>query len=142
MIRHLFSVVLTAFLWLSMPLHAQENQVVEVVEAVHSLQWEEGRAPVGYWGIQDGYWLDEIPWGVFETPWPEADDALLARETLILGIQVNGKRRGEIEIAADAEKKAVEDAALSQEAVKRHIEGKTIRKIVIVPGRVVNIVAA
>ncbi len=70
MIRHFFSVVLAASLWFYLPLHAQENQGVEVVETVHSVQWEEGSAPVGNWGIDDGFWLDEIPWAVFETPWP------------------------------------------------------------------------
>ena len=63
MIRHFFSVLLAAFLWVYIPLHAQENQGVEVVETVHSVQWKEGSAPVGNWGIDDGYWLDEIPWG-------------------------------------------------------------------------------
>lgn len=71
MIHHLFFVVLAACSWISMPLQAQESQGVEVVESVHHVRWEEGSAPVGYWGVEDGYWLDEIPWGVFETPWPE-----------------------------------------------------------------------
>ncbi|MHA7872659.1 MAG: class I tRNA ligase family protein, partial [Hyphococcus sp.] len=78
---------------------------------------------------------------VFDTPWPKADPALLARDSVVLGVQVNGKRRGEIEVAADAANEAVEQAALSDEAVQRHIDGKTIRKIVVVPGRIVNIVA-
>ena len=54
---------------------------------------------------------------------------------------MNGKRRGEIEIPADAANDIVEKAALSEEAVRRHIDGKTVRKVVIVPGRIVNIVA-
>jgi len=78
---------------------------------------------------------------VCEAPWPKADPSLLARETLVLGVQVNGKRRAELEVAADADNKTVENLALSAEAVKRHIDGKTIRKIVVVPGRIVNIVA-
>jgi len=78
---------------------------------------------------------------VCDAPWPKADPGLLARDEVVLGIQVNGKRRAEITIATDAANETVEQAALSNPAVKRHIEGKTIRKIVIVPGRIVNIVA-
>ncbi len=78
---------------------------------------------------------------VCNAPWPQADPALLAKDSVILGLQVNGKRRGELEVAADADNETVEKAALSDEAVKRHIEGKTVRKIVVVPGRIVNIVA-
>ena len=78
---------------------------------------------------------------VCHAPWPKADPALLAKESIVLGVQVNGKRRAEIEVAADADNETVEKAALSDEAVKRHIDGKTIRKVVVVPGRIVNIVA-
>ena len=78
---------------------------------------------------------------VCDAPWPKADPALLTKDSLVIGVQVNGKRRGEIEVAADAPKDAVEQAALSDEAVQRHIDGKTIRKVVVVPGRIVNIVA-
>ncbi len=79
---------------------------------------------------------------VCNAPWPEADPALLQKETLILPVQVNGKRRGEISVAASAETRAIESAALSEAGVKRHIEGLTVRKIVVVPGRIVNIVAS
>ncbi|MEQ8177854.1 MAG: class I tRNA ligase family protein, partial [Amphiplicatus sp.] len=78
---------------------------------------------------------------VCDAPWPKADPALLVKSTLTLGVQVNGKRRAEIEVAADASNDAVEKAALSDPDVTRHIEGLTLRKVVVVPGRVVNIVA-
>ena len=78
---------------------------------------------------------------ICNAPWPKADPALLTKDEIILGVQVNGKRRAEITIAADADNQTVEQAALSDEGVKRHIDGKTVRKIVIVPGRIVNIVA-
>jgi leucyl-tRNA synthetase len=77
---------------------------------------------------------------VCDAPWPEADPALLARETLILPVQVGGKRRGEIEVAANADNTEVEKAALSDPAVQRHIDGRPVRKVVVVPGRIVNIV--
>lgn len=78
---------------------------------------------------------------VCEAPWPEADPALLSKDTVVLGVQINGKRRAELETPAEADKEAVEKAALSLEAVQRHIDGKTVRKVVVVPGRIVNIVA-
>ncbi|GAB4525081.1 MAG: leucine--tRNA ligase [Amphiplicatus sp.] len=79
---------------------------------------------------------------VCDAPWPEADPALLAEETVTLGVQVNGKRRAEIVVPADADREAVEAAALADETVRRHVDGKTVRKVVVVPGRVVNIVAS
>ena len=78
---------------------------------------------------------------ICDAPWPKADTSLLAKDEIVLGVQVNGKRRGEILVAADAANETVEQAALSDEGVKRHIDGKTVRKIVVVPGRIVNIVA-
>ena len=78
---------------------------------------------------------------VCTTPWPDADESLIKADTVTLGVQVNGKRRAELTVPADADKEAVEKLALSDEVVARHTEGKTIRKVVVVPGRVVNIVA-
>jgi leucyl-tRNA synthetase len=78
---------------------------------------------------------------VCNAPWPKADPALLAKDEIVLGVQVNGKRRAEITVPASADNQTVEHAALSDDGVKRHIDGKTVRKIVVVPGRVVNIVA-
>ena len=78
---------------------------------------------------------------VAEAPWPEIDRALLVDEEVILPVQVNGKRRGEVRVARDAENAAVEAAALSLEAVQRAMEGRPARKVVIVPLRIVNVVA-
>ena len=78
---------------------------------------------------------------VCDAPWPKADPALLVKSTVILGVQVNGKRRGEIEIAADATNADAEKAALALDEVKRHIGSGAVKKIVVVPGRIVNIVA-
>ena len=56
-------------------------------------------------------------------------------------VQVNGKMRGKIEVAADADKAAIEDTACSNENVARFIEGLTVRKVIVVPKKLVNIVA-
>ena len=77
---------------------------------------------------------------VCDAPWPQADDNLLAKDIVVLGVQINGKRRAEIETPADADKDAVEAIAMANDVVKRSIDGKTLRKIIVVPGRIVNIV--
>ncbi|MDW5376773.1 leucine--tRNA ligase [Halomonas sp. HP20-15] len=73
--------------------------------------------------------------------WPELDERALVKDSLELAVQVNGKLRARIEIAPDTAKDAVEAAALANENVQRHIEGKTLRKVIVVPGKLVNIVA-
>ena len=77
---------------------------------------------------------------VCDTPWPEADESLLTSDTVVLGVQINGKRRGELETPADADKDAVEALAMADPDIQRHLEGKTVRKVIVVPGRIVNIV--
>ena len=75
------------------------------------------------------------------TPWPKADaEAMKDNEKLIV-VQVNGKVRAKITVAADAPKEDVEQTALEQENVKAFTEGKTVRKVIVVPGKLVNIVA-
>ncbi|MEM7398009.1 MAG: leucine--tRNA ligase [Pseudomonadota bacterium] len=78
---------------------------------------------------------------VAEQGWPEADSALLTDDSVTIAVQVNGKRRGELTIARDAAKEDIETAALALDAVARAIEGREIRKIVVVPQRIVNVVA-
>jgi leucyl-tRNA synthetase len=78
---------------------------------------------------------------VVETPWPKADPELVKRETLTIAVQVNGKRRGEVEIPADAPEEVVRELALSLVPVQRALDGKAPRRVIVVPGRIVNIVA-
>jgi len=78
---------------------------------------------------------------VVEQDWPEFDESALVQDTIQYIVQVNGKLRDKIEVAADAAKDFIEQQATSSEAVQRHTDGKTIRKIIVVPGRLVNIVA-
>jgi leucyl-tRNA synthetase len=74
-------------------------------------------------------------------PWPAAEPALLRDDAIRLPVQVNGKKRAEIEVAADADAAAVEAAALADEGVARALAGKAPRKVIVVPGRIVNVVA-
>ncbi|RCS31103.1 leucine--tRNA ligase [Rhodanobacter denitrificans] len=76
-----------------------------------------------------------------DQPWPQADAAALVRDTLTLAVQVNGKLRGTIEAAAGASKEETEALALAQPQVKHFLEGMTVRKVIVVPGKIVNIVA-
>jgi leucyl-tRNA synthetase len=74
--------------------------------------------------------------------WPTPDPALLVSDTVTLPVQINGKRRAEIVVPASADPAAVEAAAREDEAVKTHLAGLTVRKVIVVPGRIVNIVAS
>ncbi|MDP6198689.1 MAG: leucine--tRNA ligase, partial [Porticoccaceae bacterium] len=78
---------------------------------------------------------------VADAPWPRVDEAALVRSSIEIVVQVNGKVRGKIQVAADAEKDEIEKRALEDANVQRFTEGVTIRKIIVVPGRLVNIVA-
>jgi len=78
---------------------------------------------------------------VATAPWPKADPALAARNTVTLPIQVNGKKRGEIEAAKGAAEAEVREAALAHPDVQRFLEGQSVRKVIVVTDRIVNIVA-
>jgi len=73
-------------------------------------------------------------------PWPKYDPALLVENTVEIPVQVNGKLRDKIIVAAGAPQAEIEAAALASEKAKPFIEGKTVKKIIVVPGRLVNIV--
>ncbi len=76
-----------------------------------------------------------------ETAWPTHDDALLKNDTVTIGVQVNGKVKTTITLAADINKKQAEEIALAEPNVQKALEGLTIRKVIVVPGRIVNVVA-
>jgi leucyl-tRNA synthetase len=77
---------------------------------------------------------------VATAPWPVADPAMLIDDTVTLPIQINGKRRAEIAVPRDMAKSEVEKAALAHDAVVRALEGAAPKKIIVVPGRIVNVV--
>jgi leucyl-tRNA synthetase len=78
---------------------------------------------------------------VWETPWPVADPALLTTETVTMVVQVNGKRRDEIQAAADAPEEELLRLARASELVQRQLDGKQVVKEIVVPGRLINLVA-
>ncbi|WP_417497218.1 leucine--tRNA ligase [Maricaulis sp.] len=78
---------------------------------------------------------------IIDAPWPVADLTLLVENELVLPVQVNGKRRGEIRVSKGLDQEKVREIAISEEGVARSLEGLTIRKVIVVPDRIVNIVA-
>ena len=78
---------------------------------------------------------------IIDAAWPSVDESALVQDTLTLVVQVNGKLRGQIDVPASASREEVEAAARANENVLRFTEGLTIRKVIVVPGKLVNIVA-
>jgi len=77
---------------------------------------------------------------IVDMPWPEADPRLLTEDSVTLPVQIAGRKRDEVTVAADADAAAIEAAALAREKVRNALAGKPPRKVVVVPGRIVNIV--
>ncbi|WP_120499010.1 leucine--tRNA ligase [Roseovarius sp. EL26] len=77
---------------------------------------------------------------VATAPWPKADESMLVDDTVTLPIQINGKRRAEISVPKDMDKAEVEKIALAEHAVQRALDGATPKKVIVVPGRIVNVV--
>jgi leucyl-tRNA synthetase len=86
------------------------------------------------WARQGGEGL------IAEAAWPVADEAMLVEDTVTLPIQINGKRRSEITVARDASKEEVEKIAMADDAVIRALDGGAPKKVIVVPGRIVNVV--
>ncbi|MDB6452554.1 leucine--tRNA ligase [Falsirhodobacter sp. 20TX0035] len=78
---------------------------------------------------------------VAQAPWPKADEALLEDDTVTLPIQINGKRRAEVTVPKDMPKDQIEALVLADETVIRFLEGNAPKKLIVVPGRIINVVA-
>lgn len=78
---------------------------------------------------------------VIDAPWPKVDESALVRDTIEMVVQVNGKVRAKLEVAADASKEDIEQLALANENVQKFTEGKNIAKVIVVPGKLVSVVA-
>ncbi len=77
---------------------------------------------------------------ILDTEWPQVDEAALEQDQIELVLQINGKVRGKVQVAAQADREAIESAAMQTEAYTRHAEGKTPRKVIVVPNKLINIV--
>jgi leucyl-tRNA synthetase len=76
-----------------------------------------------------------------DQPWPQVDAQALVRDSLTLAVQINGKLRGTIEVPANASKEEAEALARANSNVAAFLEGQIVRKVIVVPGKIVNIVA-
>ncbi|GLR26000.1 leucine--tRNA ligase [Limnobacter litoralis] len=77
---------------------------------------------------------------LLDAPWPEVDEKALVRSELTLMVQINGKLRGSIEVSADADKASIEATALANDTVQKFLDGGAPKKIIVVPGKLINIV--
>ncbi len=80
----------------------------------------------------------EVP--LTETPWPEFDADLARDDVIRMPVQVNGKKRAEIEVARDADRETIEGLVMASPDVARYLGGRAPRKVIVVPGRIVNVV--
>jgi len=78
---------------------------------------------------------------VEDAPWPVVDDSAMIEDEKLIIVQVNGKLRAKITVAADASKEDVEALGLNNESVLKFTDGNTIRKVIYIPGKLLNIVA-
>ncbi|MDW3224030.1 MAG: leucine--tRNA ligase [Paracoccaceae bacterium] len=91
--------------------------------------------------LSEDIWSHQGGEGLVTTaPWPKADEKMLVSDTVTLPIQVNGKRRSEITVPAELPKEEVEKLAMADQAVKRSLDGATPKKVIVVPGRIINVV--
>jgi leucyl-tRNA synthetase len=77
---------------------------------------------------------------ILTAPWPQPLEAALVQDEIELVIQVNGKLRGSMTIARDADRGAIEKLALQQPNVQKYLEGVSVKKVIVVPGKLVNVV--
>jgi leucyl-tRNA synthetase len=78
---------------------------------------------------------------VAQAAWPDVEPALLIEQTVTLPVQINGKKRADIVVPRDAAAADIEAAVLGLDAVKRALEGRPPKKVIVVPQRIVNVVA-
>ena len=78
---------------------------------------------------------------VAASAWPEADRSIVVESTIVLPVQINGRKRADVEVARDADAPTIEAAALALDAVQRALEGRPVKKVIVVPSRIVNVVA-
>jgi leucyl-tRNA synthetase len=133
--------------------------VARVRELTNALAELDGKGAGEGWVLREGYetlvkligpmmpHLGEELWQglghtelLTESPWPEADPALVVDESVVVAVQVNGKLRAQLPLPRDAAKEIAEEAALNDANVQRAMEGKPVRKLIYVPNRIVNVV--
>ena len=77
---------------------------------------------------------------IAQAAWPAVDASMMAADTVELPVQIMGKVRSRVTVPADADQAAIEEAALADERIRGLLEGRTVRKVIVVPGRIVNVI--
>jgi leucyl-tRNA synthetase len=115
--------------------------------AVGSQEWDEAQdiylrmlAPVAPHVAEELWAHHGKPYSIHSQPWPEVDEAAAAEEQITLVVQVNGKVRDRISVPVDIKEEQAKELALSSEAVAKYLQDKEPRKVILVPGKLVNIV--
>ena len=135
------------------------RSVARIYELVNTLSDLKGREPVERWVRREGLeimvqligpmmpHLAEELWQqlgnqtpLFETPWPQPDEALMVKETVTIAVQIRGKLKATIELAHDVDQETAEAAALAAPAVAAALEGKIVNRIIYVPNKIINVV--
>ncbi len=118
-------------------MNTAQDTVMPLVEAEQFVKLLSPLAP----HLAEHLWLElGHKTSITHEPWPVADERLLKNETVTMGVQVNGKSRGTIEVPADADEATTKAAALANETVAKHVEGKPIKKLIFVRGRIINFI--
>ena len=81
-----------------------------------------------------------MPGELLDAPWPQVDEDALVSATQVLVVQVNGKLRSQVEVAPDADEAMIREVVLADDKVARHVGERAVRKVIVVPGKLVNIV--
>ncbi len=122
-------------------------QKVREVRAVSLAKWNDAArtlllltAPAAPHATEELWARLGLPYSVHQQSWPEYDPTLAADEILAVAVQVNGKTRGRIEVSVDADQDTVSRQALASDAIRGWIDGREVRRVVYVRGRLVNIV--
>ncbi len=126
------------------------NSMIEArAGAVGGAAWEEAReiyllmlAPIAPHAAEELWHLAEKPGSIHTRDWPEVDEAAAAEDEITLVVQVNGKLRDRLVVSATVSESEARERALASDGARRFLEGKEVRKVIVVPGRLVNIVAS
>ena len=92
------------------------------------------------WQLWRDLGFNSIDGDILDAPWPSVDPSALEADTVTLVLQVNGKLRGSLTVASDADKTTIEALAIDHEAVQKHLEGRTPKRVIVVTGKLVNVV--
>jgi leucyl-tRNA synthetase len=92
------------------------------------------------WRVWNELGFDAELGPLLDAPWPAVDDAALVQDEIELMLQINGKLRGKIKVAASADERSIEDAALASPEFAKFAEGQPVKRVKVVPGRLVNVV--